>query len=81
MRRAFWQLMGLLLLVGFVMAYWSYIALFVAVFVATMWWLDDRRRRGVDAAVRRHKAAALASRADRQARGDAGLYGQYPPAT
>lgn len=80
MKCAFWQLMGLLLLVGFVATYWPYIALFVAVFVATLWWLSDRRKRAIDAACRKHKEAALASRADRQARGDSGLYGQYPPA-
>jgi nitrate/nitrite transporter NarK len=92
MARIVWQLVGVLLLIGFVGAYFWWIAAIAAV-VALAWMAraafrsieateaEDAQRAQAEA----RRQAAVARRADRQHRwalaGDErGVYGAYPPA-
>ena len=79
------QFVGVLLLVGFVGAYfWWIVAALAAValvYFARRWWLAHRRR----VAEREAEHAAIAARADQQhawvlAGDDRGVCGAYPPA-
>jgi hypothetical protein len=84
MGRIFWQFIGILLLVGFVGAYFWWIAAIAA--VAALVWMAQRAFREIGAAevAEACRQAAMAKRADQQhawvmAGGDPGMYGAYPP--
>jgi hypothetical protein len=89
MGRIFWQFVGILLLIGFVGAYFWWIVAVTAVVGLT--WLAARRypiaraEFEADTRHRAQRAAALVRRADQQhawvmAGDDRGVYGAYPPA-
>jgi hypothetical protein len=97
MARIFWQFIGILLLVGFVGAYFWWIVVAVTVVAASwaLWWLWPRFIDWIEAAEAEHIAAidrieaehrAVARRADQQhawvlSGDDRGVYGVYPPAS
>ena len=78
--RVFAQLVGTLLLVGFVLTYWWLVALVVAVVLAVKFGPGIYRRYQASAAAERRRVAELAARADEQHRwvlrgDDRGVYG------
>jgi hypothetical protein len=79
------QLIGILLLVGFVLKYWWVIALVLAAVAVWKFGPGVWARHEAAVAAERHRLAAIAARADEQHRlvtqGDErGVYGDYPPA-
>jgi membrane protein implicated in regulation of membrane protease activity len=86
------QFVGVLLLIGFVGAYFGWIAAIAA--VAALVWIARQAFRSIDsieaedaqrAQAEARRRAAVAARADQQhawvmARDDRGVYGLYPPA-
>jgi hypothetical protein len=83
--RTMGQFIGILLLVGFVGAYFWWIAAIAA--VAALVWMAQRAFREIAAAeaAEARRQAAVARRADQQHRwalagDDRGVYGAYPPA-
>ena len=79
------QFIGVLLLIGFVGAYFSWIAAIAA--VAALLWMARRAFREIEAGevAEARRLAAVANRADQQHRwalagDDRGVYGAYPPA-
>jgi len=79
------QFIGVLLLIGFVGAYFSWIAAIEA--VAALVWMARRAFREIEAGevAEARRLAAVANRADQQHRwalagDDRGVYGAYPPA-
>jgi hypothetical protein len=79
------QLFGILLLVGFVLKYWWFFALVLAVVGVWKFGPGVWARHEAAVAAERHRLAAIAARADQQhawiiAGDDRGAYGQYPPA-
>jgi hypothetical protein len=83
--RTLGQFIGVLLLIGFVGAYFWWIIAIAA--VATLVWMAQRAFREIDAAeaAEARRQAAVVKRADRQhawvmAGDDRGVYGAYPPA-
>jgi hypothetical protein len=85
MARVVWQLAGVLLLIGFVGAYFWWIIAIAA--VAALVWMAQRAFHEIAAAeaAEARRQAAVAKRADQQHRwviaGDErGVYGAYPPA-
>jgi hypothetical protein len=85
MGRIFSQFIGVLLLIGFVGAYFWWIAAILA--VVALVWMAQRAFREIEAeeAAEARRQAAVAKRADQQhawvmAGDDRGKYGAYPPA-
>ena len=79
------QFIGVLLLIGFVGAYFWWIAAIAA--VAALLWMARRAFREIEAGevAEARRLAAVANRADQQHRwalagDDRGVYGAYPPA-
>ena len=80
------QLVGVLLLVGFVMAYWLWVLAVVVLVLVSRAAPAARRDARAEQDQRRARAAALVARADQQHRwaseGDSrGTFGNYPPAS
>ena len=85
MGRLLAQLVGTLLLVGFVLKFWWLTVLTVVVVVAVRWGPGMHRRYQAAVAAERRRVAQLGARADEQHRwvlagDDRGVYGAYPPA-
>jgi hypothetical protein len=85
MTRLAWQLIGTLLLVGFMLKYWWIIVLVIAVVVVVKrgpgWWAAHQ----ASVKVEQERVAGIAARADQQhawvmAGDPRGAYGDYPPA-
>jgi hypothetical protein len=83
--RLLWQLIGTLLLVGFMLKYWWLIALVLTAVAVWKygpgWWA----RHQADVAAQSRRSAEIRARADEQHRwmmggDDRGVFGQYPPA-
>jgi hypothetical protein len=79
------QLIGTLLLVGFMLKYWWLIALLIAAVAAWKYGPGLWRRHQADVAAQTRRNAEICARADQQHRwtmgdDDRGVFGQYPPA-
>jgi hypothetical protein len=79
------QLLGVLLLVGLVLAYWQWILAVVVVVLIVRAFPPAWREHQVQLALRRQGALEIAARADVQhaqvmAGDERGVYGAYPPA-
>jgi hypothetical protein len=83
--RLVWQLIGTLLLVGFLIKYWWLIALVLAAVAVWKFGPGVWARHEASVAAERQRIAAIAARADQQhawtlAGDDRGVYGDYPSA-
>jgi hypothetical protein len=83
--RLLWQLIGTLLVVGFVLAYWWIIALVILGVLAIKFGPGLYRRYQASVAAEQRRLAELGARADQQhqwrmAGDDRGVFGLYPPA-